>query len=432
MVNTNKEQFIKRLKIAIIILLIVFVVSFISLAARIIYVSFYADRDATVVVPDNILGVQFSKGGVSTSSVLALDYSEADKADCDLSNMLRKKTSEPEIMLLSSKSAQASVIELYLGQNSDNDPFKAQNMFPGDTVTKFYCLKVYHKADVTVYFNVTDIVDTKSLGNILNLKVTKFNADGSGEQIVCNDSFSNIKNNTYNTVFSTNAEKETIAYYKIEVSLPTSAGNEYQGASLSADFNWYAENPDPTPPTHTCESKCPTCGKCLDATCTESVCAEKCPGHTVIPPEHTCESKCSTCNKCLDATCTESVCAEKCPGHTVIPPEHTCESKCSTCGKCLDATCTESACADKCPGHGGISGTHECESKCDVCGRCKDTECTSEICSEKCDCSSLVSKPSKRYLVWPWTIVPVLSFISEIVLIIIYKKKKEEETGGGQ
>lgn len=30
---------------------------------------------------------------------------------------------------------------------------------------------------------------------------------------------------------------------------------------------------------HVCESECPFCGKCTDADCTESVCAEKCEGH---------------------------------------------------------------------------------------------------------------------------------------------------------
>ncbi len=537
--NANKELILKKLKIAIIIMLVIFVVSFMVLAARIIYVSFFADRDTTVVVPDNILEVQNNEDRINAIPAATVDCSKSNKTDFALSNVLCVKPAGAEIMLLSSRSTQATVVELYLGQNADNDAFNAQNMFPGDTVTKFYCLKVYHKADVTVYFNATDIVDTKSLGNILNIKVTKFNEDGSDEQVVCNNSFSNIKDNTYNTVFSVNASQETIAYYKIEVSLPTSAGNEYQGASLSAKFNWYAENPDPTPPTHTCESKCPTCNKCLDAsctesacadkcpghtvippahaceskcptcnkclnaTCTESVCAEKCPGHTVIPPAHTCESKCPTCNKCLDATCTESacadkctghtvippvhtceskcptcnkcldasctesacadkcpghtvippvhtceskcptcdkcldatctesVCAEKCPGHTVIPPAHTCESKCPTCDKCLDAACTESACADKCPGHSGIPNTHECESKCDVCDGCKDKDCTSKVCSEKCDCSPLVSKPSKGYLIWPWTIVPTVSFTSLIPLIIVYFKKKKEENGDG-
>ncbi len=38
--------------------------------------------------------------------------------------------------------------------------------------------------------------------------------------------------------------------------------------------------PEPTP--HVCGHKCPTCGKCTDATCTDPVCASKCPGHQTV------------------------------------------------------------------------------------------------------------------------------------------------------
>ena len=40
-----------------------------------------------------------------------------------------------------------------------------------------------------------------------------------------------------------------------------------------------------TPPAHTCESVCETCGGCTDADCTETACATKCPGHEVTPPD---------------------------------------------------------------------------------------------------------------------------------------------------
>ena len=41
---------------------------------------------------------------------------------------------------------------------------------------------------------------------------------------------------------------------------------------------------------------------------------------SVVPPvvEHTCESKCPTCGLCLDPTCTETACLEKCKGHEVV------------------------------------------------------------------------------------------------------------------
>ena len=60
-------------------------------------------------------------------------------------------------------------------------------------------------------------------------------------------------------------------------------------------------------PAHECESVCPACGKCLDAACTETVCADKCQGHS-----HICESACQYCNNCLDKDCAEEICVTKC------------------------------------------------------------------------------------------------------------------------
>lgn len=82
--------------------------------------------------------------------------------------------------------------------------------------------------------------------------------------------------------------------------------------------------PGPTPEVHVCEHVCPEddCGKCLDTTCSDPVCADKCPGHTVTPPptEHVCEHVCpeEDCGKCLDSTCEEPECEEKCPGHEPV------------------------------------------------------------------------------------------------------------------
>ncbi len=40
----------------------------------------------------------------------------------------------------------------------------------------------------------------------------------------------------------------------------------------------------------------------------------------IFPSEHECESKCEECGKCKDKTCTESVCSQKCQGHSTTPP----------------------------------------------------------------------------------------------------------------
>ena len=141
------------------------------------------------------------------------------------------------------------------------------------------------------------------------------------------------------------AAGDAIGKFVFEVS---SAGTYYLG-SKSGGINIYYIAVIYAADVHSCESVCPECGKCLDKTCTDDVCSEKCEGH-VVTPTHTCEHVCSECGKCLDKTCTESACANKCEGHVVEPP-HSCEHVCSECGKCLDKTCTESACAEKCQGH---------------------------------------------------------------------------------
>jgi hypothetical protein len=87
--------------------------------------------------------------------------------------------------------------------------------------------------------------------------------------------------------------------------------------------------------THTHSYSQPTCtepGKCscgatqgsalghttTNGTCTR--CNTVIGGGTVTPPAHTCQSKCPTCGGCTDASCTESACSTKCQGHQTTPP----------------------------------------------------------------------------------------------------------------
>lgn len=59
--------------------------------------------------------------------------------------------------------------------------------------------------------------------------------------------------------------------------------------NLEKVFFVEAEGEPTPPPAHECESVCPECGKCLDAECTESACADKCQGHApvVVTPDVT-------------------------------------------------------------------------------------------------------------------------------------------------
>ena len=104
-----------------------------------------------------------------------------------------------------------------------------------------------------------------------------------------------VDNLTYSTKLSTTAgtktytitpDAESYTFFKLEHDLGYSMYWESITFVL-ADGTTVNPNPNPNPdPVHTCESKCEECGKCTDAACTESVCAEKCEGHNepVDPP----------------------------------------------------------------------------------------------------------------------------------------------------
>ena len=119
-----------------------------------------------------------------------------------------------------------------------------------------------------------------------------------------------------NVAENSNVAGDAIGKYEFEV---TSAGTYYLGSKSSGINIYYIEliGKETPAPEHTCESKCPECGKCLDDACTDTACADKCQGHTETPPTHRCESVCPECGKCLDEACTDTACADKCQGHEI-------------------------------------------------------------------------------------------------------------------
>ncbi len=132
----------------------------------------------------------------------------------------------------------AEILELYQGKPSDNQKFEALNMLPGDSVTQYFCIKAYHNADITLYFNAEVTEETKSLSNVLHIKVTHVESGN----VLCDASFSEIDGEAFSLLLTANEQGESIANYQIDVSLDTSVGNEYQAASLKADLNWYVED----------------------------------------------------------------------------------------------------------------------------------------------------------------------------------------------
>lgn len=226
----NKKK-TSRLKIAIIILTALLVLSAGGLAARYIYLAYFAPAQATVTVPDNLIGDKESSMGESEpSSVPADENNSADESSAPTVGT----TSRPA----NTDKSTAAMLELYQGKLGDNEKFEVRNMLPGDSVTKYFCVKAYHGKDITLFFKTEVTEQTKALGDVLYIKVTHMKTG----KVLCEAAFAEINGQEFSELLKKNADEETTAYYQIDVSLNTWVGNEYQAALLKADFEWYVKD----------------------------------------------------------------------------------------------------------------------------------------------------------------------------------------------
>ena len=224
-----------RLKIVIIILAVLLVLSAGGLAVRYIYLAFFAPAQSTVTVPDNLIGENTQSDGASAPA--------GNKAKTPAFSAERPSASEPGSTSATSRPAQtdkpqALKLELYEGKPGVNQRFEARNLFPGDSVTKYFCVKAYHDADISLYFRADVTEQTKELSDALHIKVTHMESG----KVLCDAPFSKIDGKEFSELLKANGDKSTAAYYQIDVSLDTSVGNEYQAAILKADFNWYVKD----------------------------------------------------------------------------------------------------------------------------------------------------------------------------------------------
>lgn len=244
----KEKQTPSGLKIAIIVLSVLLVLSVGGLAARCIYLAYFSPVQSTVTVSDNIIGKDnaFAFAAASDLKAESLNGAGAPRETAYSSNtmpmtLLSLSSVSTDKGDTSAEDKPASVtIELYKNNPSDNEKFTAQNLFPGDIITKSYCVKVYHNDEVTLIFKpeVTDQI--KNLGDILNIKVTHVQTGN----VLCNAPFNQVKDTEFPLELAVGDSNETTVDFTIEVSLATSVGNEYMLSSLNADFNWMVSGDD--------------------------------------------------------------------------------------------------------------------------------------------------------------------------------------------
>ena len=113
-------------------------------------------------------------------------------------------------------------------------PFYADNMFPGDSVTQYYCVQVSHSDNVTLRFHASIPSGYEKLSEVLRCRV-KVGGTTLYEGLMRDMPMS------VNYRLSTQRRVTRNVVYEITAYLDTSVGDPYQNQELLAGFSWWIE-----------------------------------------------------------------------------------------------------------------------------------------------------------------------------------------------
>ena len=234
----------KKVKIVIIVLAVLLGLSLLALGGTLVYNKLARSAPSTVTVPDNLITPDEDTGtnGSDTSAAdesgsQTTDGSGTDTQDTSDTSDAGTRDSIAAAPAVDAKEAKkAASIELYNKQPQENAPFKAGNMFPGDSETKYFRVRVSYHDKVTVHYKATVRSGYEKLAEVLKVRVKLLSSGETMYEGLMRDMPESL---TYNL-----ASKGTVTdelYYEITAYLDTSVGDEYQNKDLIADFKWWVE-----------------------------------------------------------------------------------------------------------------------------------------------------------------------------------------------
>lgn len=144
-----------------------------------------------------------------------------------------------------------ATLELYRGNASAAQAFALPNMLPGDTAEKEFTVNVSHRGKVTLYFSAGPDDAAAPLAGGLQLTVTCNNTQ------LYSGTFADVPAVLPVDVPGTAADTTDAMTYRVTVALPTSAGNEYQDLTMTADLTWWVDELAPAPGTNPAASDSP-------------------------------------------------------------------------------------------------------------------------------------------------------------------------------
>ena len=111
-------------------------------------------------------------------------------------------------------------------------------MFPGDTESRYYCVRVSHKDTVTVNYRADIRSGYEKLSEVLRVHI----AIPETGQTLYDGLMRDMPESIQYTLAGANEQDDL--FYKITAYLDTSVGNEYQNLGLVADFRWWVAEED--------------------------------------------------------------------------------------------------------------------------------------------------------------------------------------------
>ena len=233
----------KKIKIIIIVLACLLGLSLLALGGTVIYNKIANNTPATVTVPDNLITPDEDTSNPDSSDTEKPDSSDTQtpsiSADASSSAVSAQNTT--------AETKKAATIELYNKQAEENTPFQVGNMFPGDSETKYFRVRVSYHDKITVHYKATVRPGYEKLAEVLKVRVRLLT---TGEML-----YDGLMRDMPESLTHKLASKKSTTdelYYEITAYLDTSVGNDYQNKDLIADFKWWVEetgNLDDSPQT---------------------------------------------------------------------------------------------------------------------------------------------------------------------------------------
>lgn len=208
----------KILKITITALAILLAVSLFLLGAALFFKNKEKQNESVATIKDNFILQKDESSDTQKSN--SEDFLNGDSAQSASNSQFKNTT----------------LLELYDKQPKDNTAFQIGNMFPGDSQTNYYRVRVSYSGKITVGYKATVKKGYEKLGEALKIRIKLIN---SGEILYDGYIREMPESLTYTSVSFNKTVDEL--NYEITAYLDTSVGNEYQNKTLIADFNWWAE-----------------------------------------------------------------------------------------------------------------------------------------------------------------------------------------------